>query len=248
MKRTFFIGFSVVTFISITCIAGPKDMIKKGDQLFAQREDISKAEAAIKEYKKALALNPMIAEAYWKIAHAYYWIGVHKDKKSDKLKAYKNGIEFAKQCVQVAPKDPHCHYWLGVSYGKYGGTKGILQSLYLVKPMKKEMNTVIKLDPKFRRGSAYAVLGWIYFKLPSIAGGDKDKAEKLLRKAVQIGPNHILNHLFLAKVLLDKGKKEEAIKELKFVVNAPLEKDMIPENKEEKKEAKELLKKLTGGK
>lgn len=237
---------------STGAFADAKKFIKRGDALFAQRVQAGKAMAAIQEYQKALAVDPNIVEGYWKISKAYYWIGTHTKSKDKKLRTYKNGIEFGKMCIQVAPKEPACHYWLGVAYGKYGEAKGIMQSLYLVPFMKKELNTVIKLKPSFRNYGAYGVLGWVYFKVPDSfivskeKRGSKKKALELLGKAVKNGPKHLVDQLFYAKVLLNQDKKAEAIKHLEYIIKAPFEPDMIPENKEEKAEAKKLLKKIKG--
>jgi len=226
--------------------------IKRGDALFAQRAQSGKAMAAIQEYQKALAVDPNIVEGYWKISKTYYWIGTHTKGDSKRVKIFKNGIEFGKMCVQVAANNPACHYWLGVAYGKYGEAKGIMQSLYLVPFMKGELNKVIKLKPSFRNYGAYGVLGWVYFKVPDSAiiskekRGSKKKALELLGKAVKLGPQHLVDQLFYAKVLLDQDKKAEAIKHLEYIIKAPFEPDMIPENKEEKAEAKKLLKKIKG--
>ncbi len=231
---------------SVVAWADTAAFIKRGDALFAQRAKPGMAMKAIQEYQKALAVNPNLVEGYWKISKAYYWIGTHTKDKDKKVKIFNNGIEFGKMCIQVAPKEPACHYWLGVAYGKYGEAKGIMQSLYLVPFMKKELNTVIKLKPSFRHYGAYGVLGWVYFKVPGIAGGSKKKALELLGKAVKNGPEHLVDQLFYAKVLLNQDKKAEAIKHLKYIINAPFEPDMIPENKEEKAEARKLLRKIQG--
>ncbi len=232
--------------------AGAKDFVKKGDALLAQRKDLSKAKEAIKEYQKALALDPTIVDAYWKISQAYYWLGIHVKSKDQKMKLFKNGIEFGKMCVQVNPKVAECHYWLGVAYGKYGEAKGIMQSLYLVPFMKKELRAVIKLKPDLRMYGSYGVLGWVYFKVPDSAiiskekRGSKKKALELLSKAVKLGPGNLVSRYFYARVLLDKGDKAGAIKQLEFIRKAPMVRDMAPEFAEEKVKAAKLLKKIRG--
>ena len=246
MKYFKIFAIAVAMLWSVGAWADAAAFIKRGDALFAQRVQAGKAAAAIQEYQKALAVDPNMIEGYWKISKTYYWIGTHVKDNAKKLKAFHDGIEFGKMCIQVAPKEPACHYWLGVAYGKYGEAKGIMQSLYLIPFMKKELNAVIKMKPSFRHYGAYGVLGWVYFKVPGIAGGSKTKALELLGKAVKNGPEHLVDQLFYAKVLLNQDKKAEAIKHLKYIINAPFEPDMKPENKEEKAEAKKLLKKVQG--
>jgi hypothetical protein len=107
------------------------------------------------------------------------------------------------------------------------------------------MQRVIELDEKYGHGGAHVVLGRLYFKLPGVAGGDNEKSIEHFEKAKKIDKNHLLTHLFMADTLLALDKKEDAIKALKFVIDAPVQKDREPENAKEKKIAKEKLAELT---
>ena len=250
--KTYKIALIITMLWSVGAWAGAADFVKKGDALLAQRKDVNKAREAIKEYQKALALDPSIVDAYWKISQAYYWLGIHVKDKSEKLKLFKNGIEFGKMCIQIDPKVAECHYWLGVAYGKYGeATWGGLQSLYLIPFMKKELKTTIKLNDKVRMYGAYSVLGWVNFKtdkgiIPAEKRGSTEKALKLLAKAVKLGPNNLVSRYFYARVLLAKDKKAEAIKQLQYIINAKVDPAMAPEFDEEKVKARKLLKEIQG--
>ena len=236
---------------SVGAWADAAAFVKRGDALMAQRVQPGKAKAAIQEYQKALAVDPGLVDAYWKISKAYYWVGIHEKSKDKKLKSFKDGIEFGKMCIQAAPKSAECHYWLGVAYGKYGEAKGILQSLYLIPFMKKELKATIKLNDKIRMYGAYSVLGWVNFKtdkgiIPAEKRGSTKKALELLAKAVKLGPKNLVSRYFYARVLLATDKKAEAIKQLEYIISAPVTPDVAPEFNEEKVKAKKLLKELRG--
>jgi len=147
------------------------------------------------------------------------------------------------EAIKLDDKCVPCQFWLAVSYGKFGEAKGVLQSLGLVPHMMEALEKVKKMDEKYEWGGAHRVLGRLYFKLPSMKGGDVKKAIEHLRKAIVIGPQHLMNHRFLAEVLLSEGKKDEAKELLKKIIDTP-EKDLLgpkkPEMKEEQDEAKAM--------
>ena len=223
-------------------------LIKRGDFYYQKRADLTQVRKALAFYKKAIAVEPSDSRGYWKAAAVLFWLGRHAKDKEEALDFFKQEIEFGKLCVQVAPKDPNCHYWLAVGYGKYGETKGVLQSLYLLPYVVEEFQKVIELSPEYRKGEPYAALGYVYFVLPSwLPGkvkGDKEKAGRLFLKALGIGPDHLVNHLLYAKMLIKAGRRKEALHHLKFVLSAPIEKDFEPECVEFKKEARDILEKI----
>jgi tetratricopeptide (TPR) repeat protein len=220
-----------------------KLLLLQADELWAQRADIERCRQAIATYEKVLAVDTNNYEAAWKIARACYWLGIQPTEE-DKVAIFEKGIESAKKAIAIKDNDPAGHFWLGVSYGKYGEAKGILKSLSLVDPTKEEMERVLELDPNFESGGAYRVLGRLYYKLPGLFGGSNKKSIENLKKSIEIDPERLLTHVFLAEVYIDTDKQDLARKELEFVANSPPKKGYEPESAMEKEQAKELLKKL----
>jgi len=217
-------------------------LVKRGDRFYERRGQGRRwCAKAIESYEKALALNPESVTASWKIARATYWLGVHTEETAEKLRIHKKGIDVAKRAIALDAKSVESHFWLGVSYGKYGEAKGVTNSLGLIDPIKAEMRKVIELDEEFEGGGAHRVLGRLYFKVPALLGGDLDKAEEHLKKAVSIDEGRLLNHLFLAEVYLERDEKEKAKRHLELVVDGEWEEHRRPENEEEKERAKALL-------
>lgn len=219
---------------------GTQPEMSKADALWAQRGELSKAKEALQTYADIMIKDPTSYEAAWKYARTAYWVGINSPE--DERKAiFEKGVEAAKQAIALKDDDPAGHYWLGVSYGKYGEAKGIFKSLSLVGPTKEEMNRVIQLDPNYEGGGAYRVLGRVYSKLPSFFGGDEKKAVENLLKAIEIQPDRLTNHVFLAETYLKMDEKDKAKEELTFVLEAPLTEELKPESQFEKARAKELL-------
>lgn len=235
-----------IFFLFLTTLLFPsdvKELISKGDELYAQRESIEKAKEAQKLYEEAIKLDPKNYEAHWKLAKTIYFIG-QRSPEEKKVSIFEKGVEIAKKAVALEPNKPEGHFWLGVLYGVYGEARGVMKSLFLVDDIKEEMNITLKLDPNIEGGGPYRLLGRMYYKLPGIAGGSKDKSLEYLLKAKEICPSNALTRIYLADTFLAMKKKEEAKKELKEVIEMEPDPRWIPETKELKKEAKEKLEKI----
>ncbi len=223
-----------------------KMLLKKADKSYAKRAQKGMAEKAREAYEKVLAVDPENIEARWKLGRVLYWQGTHVSGKEKQMEIFETGIRYCQEAVSKKDDCVACHFWLGVSYGKFGEAKGILQSLGLVPHIQNAMEKVVKLNEKIAYGGAHRVLGRLYNKLPAMKGGDNDKAIKHLNKAIEIGPNDLMNYRFLAEVQLAMGNKEEAKKTLQTIIDFPedkLYKDRAPESREEKKTAEKLMKK-----
>ena len=115
-------------------------------------------------------------EAFWRLSRILYYIGEHTEKKKEKKSIFAQGVYYAERAIDLEPEKPDGHYWHGVNNGKYGETRGVLKSLFLVKPIKQAMNKVIELDRSYEDGGPDRVMGRVYFKLPGFAGGSKEKS------------------------------------------------------------------------
>jgi tetratricopeptide (TPR) repeat protein len=193
-------------------------LIKEGDSWYAQRADSAKAKMAVETYKKATQADPAKSEGWWKLSRALYWVGDKSQSKDAKRALFQEGIEAAKKAIGINANEAASHYWLGVNYGLYGKSKGVMKSLSLVDPIKKEMAAVIKIDPKYNEGGAYMVLGNMYFVLPGIAGGSNDKAMENLKTAIKYGPKNWTAYNYLAEVYIDEDMNDEAKKLLETVI------------------------------
>ncbi len=244
-RPVFVVMCSIVVFALFLPALAQSDqsLLERADACWLQRSDPQKAGEAATLYEKALAEAPSSYDAAWKLARACYWLG-ENSAEDRKLTVFERGIAAAKKAIALNEGDAAGHFWLGVSYGKYGEAKGILKSLALVDPSKEEMNRVIAIDPAFESGGAYRVLGRIYFKLPGLMGGSNRKAIENLKKAVELGPDRVMNRSFLAEVYIATDEKELARKELETALKTPPMKGYEPETAKEKEQAGKLLESL----
>ncbi|MEN8149156.1 MAG: TRAP transporter TatT component family protein [Planctomycetota bacterium] len=249
MRRKILVVLALLAFLTAGPVLADDDaagkLIKRGDKFYGNRGKGTKwVDRAIECYEKALAVDTKSVAASWRLTRACYWLGGDQKESATRLKTYQKGIDAAKRAIKFDESSVECHYWLGVCYGKYGETKGIMNSIGLIPHIKKEMNRVIELDENYNHGGAWCVLGRLYNKVPGALGGDNKKSLECLEKAKKLDKDHLLARLFLADTLLSLDRKDDAIKALKFVIDAPVQKGREPENAKEKKQAKKKLAEL----
>ncbi|MEK7232600.1 MAG: hypothetical protein AAB268_02195 [Elusimicrobiota bacterium] len=150
-------------------------------------------------------------------------------------------LEALEKAAALQPSNPDANFWHGVSMGRWGETKGIMKALFLVKPIKRAMETTLGLDPA--HGGAHHVLGEILWQLPGFAGGDKKRALAEFEAAARLSPDYTANHQFLAEAYLYFKRREDAVRVLKSVeaVKAPADCAEYPDNLAD---AKALLSRL----
>ncbi len=216
--------------------------LKRADELVANRENPQQVLQAMEILKKEMATHPY--EAGWRYLKAAYYFGKKCKDKNRKIKVYQEAIKIGEDLVKKYPDKVEGHFWLGVVYGVYGEARGVMKSLFLVKPIKRQMKEVLRLDPQYNCGGAQRVLGRLYYKVPGLFGGSKTKSLEYLRESKKICPNSLLTRIYLAETLIAKGKKKEAKAELEEALTlepVPTEK---PEEEQYKAQIKELLSKL----
>ena len=216
--------------------AGPADP----DALYAGREDLGKAREAAAIWAARLQKNARDFEAAWKLARARYWLG-GRAPESERKALLEAGIAAGRAAVGVEPDRPEGHFWIAANMGALAESFGLRQGLKYRGDIKSELLVVLKLDPAFQHGSADRALGRWYFKVPGLFGGSNKKSEEHLRRSLTYNANSHSSRFFLAETLLDMGRKAEARAELRAVIDAPVEAEWAPEDREFKEKARRLI-------
>ena len=215
------------------------------DALYAQREDLGSAGRAESIWAQRLANNPKDFESAWKLARARYWLG-GRALDGDRKVVLESGIAAGRAAVAIDANRPEGHFWIAANMGALAESFGMRQGLKYRGDIKSALLTVLKLDPAFQQGSADRALGRWYYKVPGLFGGSKTKSEEHLRRSLTYAPNSTASRFFLAETLLDSGRRDEGRAELQRVLDAPLDPDWIPEDREFKEKARKLLNSLSG--
>jgi len=216
---------------------------KDPDRLYTDREQLSSVRQAADIWEARLAANSKDFESAWKLARACYWLGGHVPA-DEQRKQYERGMTAATRAVELEPQRPDGHFWMAADMGAMAESFGLRAGIRYRGPIKKELETVLMLDPSYQQGSADRALGRWYFRVPRLFGGSKDKAIEHLKKSLTYAPESTATHFFLADTYLDMERPDDARREARLVLDAPLHPDWTPEDREFKQKAKELLSRI----
>lgn len=152
------------------------------------------------------------------LSRVYFLFGeIRATTDEEKLAAYGRGRELGQRAVELAPRSEDAHLWYVINTGRWGQTKGVMRSLFLLPELRRELDTIFELNPRSVRGHAAA--GNIFFEVPPLLGGDKTKAEEHFRKGLAIDPQYTVLRTDLARLLIAGGRYAEARRELERVID-----------------------------
>jgi len=146
----------------------------------------------------------------------FLWGDVRATTPEDKLRAYERGRELGKRAVELAPQSHDAHLWYAINTGRWGQTKGVLRSLFLLPTVREELDIMFALNPRSVR--AHSLAGNIFLEVPWLVGGDRAKAEEHFKKALEIDPRFTVARVDLARVYIAEERWADARRELERVV------------------------------
>lgn len=175
----------------------------------------------------------------------FIWGDIRATTDDQKLEAYDEGRQAAQRAVGLAPQNPLAHFWYAVNLARWGQNKGVLRSLLLLPTVKKEVETVLRLDPGLV--AAYALAGNVFSEVPSILGGDLEAAERLFRKGLSLDPHFTGMRVGLARTLIKGGRRAEARRELDRVLSEKKPENLADWTLKDSPEARLLLASIDRG-
>jgi hypothetical protein len=224
-----------VIFLFVVAAAG-----EDPDALYRQREDLTNAIRAAQIWSTDAADD---YEAAWKLARAAYWIGKHAPE-GERRAALERGITAGEAAVRLGPDRPESHYWLAADMGALAESFGLSQGLKYRSRIKSELERVMAINPAWEQASAATALGRWYYLVPRLLGGSRSKADEHFRRALEQFPTSITALLFLAESLTAQHRTAEARQHLQRIVDAPIEPEWAPEDRDFKRQAAEQLRAL----
>jgi hypothetical protein len=210
------------------------------DALYADRVHLENAQRAAALWAVELAHNPRSEEAAWKLARAYYWLGTHAAE-TERRGLLEQGVDAGQKASAIAPGRPEGHFWTAANMGALAEAYGMRQGLKYRRPIKDELETVLRIDRAFEHGSADRALGRWYFRVPRLFGGSHAESERHLKASLEYDADGTASHFFLAELYQDDGRKAEARAELQKVVDARGYPDWKAEDDEFKERARKIL-------
>lgn len=161
-----------------------------------------------------------------------------------KLAAYDRGREIARRAIELAPRNAHAHLWYATNMGRWGQTKGVVRSLFLLPTMREELATIFDLDPNLP--GAYALAGNVLMEVPALLGGDRAKAEERFKKGLELDPRFTAIRVDLARLYIATGRRAEARRELERVLEERAPTSIADWTVKDAPRARKLLESLRG--
>jgi tetratricopeptide (TPR) repeat protein len=255
-RRTLLLTFAGLAAVTASCGREPAkqeaqngavavdSLLAEADKQYAQRGSIEHARQAVALLRRARTTDYNSYEAVWKLSRADYYLGTRESDDDAKLEAFREGIAAGEATVKSWPDKPEGHFWLGANLGGRARVQGPLYALSSVGDIRREMETVIKLDEGFQEGSAYLALGQVDLDLPEMMGGDRKRAVEELEKGLRFGENNALLRYYLARAYYEVKRHEDARAQANAVLKMKPNPEYIPEYEEAVEGARQLLQKL----
>jgi len=133
-------------------------------------------------------------------------VGENAETKAERLEAYTGARDLALQVLEIDGENPDAHFIVFASEGRITLLQGAVPNPYNLYKAQGRLDHVLELDPS--HPEALAAKGGMYRQLPWALGGNLDKAEDYLKRAIAANPEAIGARLELAETYRDMGKPE----------------------------------------
>src|SRR6185295_9016680 len=193
--------------------------LARADELFAARDNTESLKQAVLLMEQLTTREAANYEAWWRLSRLRYYSGDRESDPTKKSRFFQAGVDAGKKAVALDDKRVEGHFWYAANEGEYADLKGALQSLGLVKTIRKEFEAALAIDPAFENGAIYSALGQIDWNLPRLLGGNERRAIERLEEGLKVGARNAELKVTLAGIYQKKGRSDEARRLLESVLS-----------------------------
>ncbi|MFC2107460.1 TRAP transporter TatT component family protein [Bacteroidota bacterium] len=248
-------------------------LLNKAAELEKSADSKEKVQDLINTYKEVTEADPSNIFAMWKIGNYNILMGAaYAEKKKERKMHYMEAVEYCEKAMYLNPEfkkkvDSGIEVWdacdvlgeneinaMGYWYtaifyyfkeclsvmGRVFNTKLVIHNEIV-------MNRIDEIDPNWAGGGNYFSRGIYYVAVPKKFGGSKEKAAECFAKAIEVGPEYMVNHWGRAKYLYAiTGNKKGYIDDLNWVLgqNPPDKGNPYPWNVYFQRQADMMLKNI----
>ncbi|MGI8548666.1 MAG: hypothetical protein ACR2M1_15280 [Gemmatimonadaceae bacterium] len=236
-----FAAFAFSAFAATAVAFSPKqlaaqrsaDYISQGNAAYEARN----AAEALRDYDRALALEPRNYEVLWKAARSGVDLGESESDATRRAALFKTAADRARLAVQLDSADANGHFMLARALGRTALSLGKRDQVRYAGDVRDQAMQCLKIDPNhagcldvlgmwnaevmrlngFTRMMARNFLGGKVF-----AEASWPNAKRYLEASVTSDPRRIIHRLDLAGVYSDMDMKPQARAQLQAVINGEL--------------------------
>tara|TARA_Y100001968_G_scaffold291518_1_gene296026 strand:+ start:437 stop:1165 length:729 start_codon:yes stop_codon:yes gene_type:complete len=238
-------------------IASAKADYNKGINYYNNRHEGSSGpiasstniEKAIEKFLVAIQNPNQEKDAAIYLLKSYYYYAEFAIESIEKKKQiFDKGKELGAIYIHKYPEIVEFRYWYLVNLGSWANVYGILAAARegVADQMKIHSEKIIEINPKFKDGGGYFMLGATHYKSPYIpfllSWPDNDEAIKYLQLSHDMGEATLNQKNYLAQAIYKDGQIEKAKMLLNEVINTSPNPDNLVEELDDIEEARQLLK------
>ena len=159
------------------------------DDLYDSGTDNKKVYDTLQTMLKTAKAGEEKSEVLWRLSRVCVDLGDKLDEKDKdgKFSIYKEGENYAIQSIAEKP-NYLAYLWKCANIGRYGQTKGVMDSLGKVKPMKADLKVITDDFNVLDSSEAWYTLAVLNDAVPGILGGDSVAAISYMRAACDTIP------------------------------------------------------------
>jgi len=218
------------------------DPIAEADGLFSYGEDMARDRQALSIIERALETRADEYQLLWRAARVYYHVGDDAEA-GEKQHYFERGIAAGQRAVALQPTGVEGHFWLGANYGGLSEVQGMVQAFRMIKHVRAEMETALRLQASYEDGGAYLALGELDRQLPRLFGGSVKRAITYLEQGLRVAPQNMAMRLALAEAYLDAGRRDDSHRQLLEILHMPVLPARARANRATQEKARQLLSK-----
>ncbi len=203
---------------------------------------------AIQHFEQSLQVSAK-EETVVMLLKSYYFKGAFTRLTNDEKKeVYNKGKLLGEKMIKQFPQSAGILHWYIADLGKWAEAFGKVTAAKegIADKLKEHCEQLIELDPNYRDGGGYRILGAVHFEAPYIpfflTWPSNEEAVRLLKLSREINKMDPNTNLYLAKALHKEGEKEQAIKILEETVARPPRPEELVEDRYNIGQAQALLK------
>ncbi|MEJ2545014.1 MAG: TRAP transporter TatT component family protein [Calditrichaceae bacterium] len=226
-------------------------LLQKADNLVKKVDTREKLMDIIRIYEDILQTDPQNYKALYELGHLYLLAGDgYSTKTSEKKDFFKKALYYNEHAMYTNPlfkkqieagadvweaakvleeKDMDLMlFWTTAVFYYYKeclGAFGQMINYHWIRKAKSMMELLYDINPEHAGGAPYFTKALYYLSIPRSVGGNKKIAEDLFAKAIEVGPDWLLNRWGRAKYFYVKMQNREAFKrDLEWILKQDIDK------------------------
>jgi hypothetical protein len=136
--------------------------------------------------------------------------GRQSTDRSDREQRFARGAVLAERAVAADERSADAHFALFCNRGEAMRLDGeSIRDVFALRSLMRELDRTLELQPD--HPGALSAKGTFLVRLPRLLGGDVDRGEQILHRAIVVDPTAVTARISLARVCEYRGKRNEGI-------------------------------------